>query len=197
MKYIIGIDEAGRGPLAGPLAVGGVCMPAGTVVEHEYFAKGIRDSKKLTELRRTALFGWLKQHDVLTHTVAFAPASLIDSAGVTLAINKALEGVLTKLMPSDCERDEVLVLLDGGLKAPEYFPQQKTIIKGDENEVAIALASVAAKVVRDAHMEKLDAQYPEYGFAKHKGYGTKAHFEALKKHGVCKEHRRRFLKKRV
>lgn len=194
INYIIGIDEAGRGPLAGPLAVGGVCMPVDAAVEHEYFAKGIRDSKKLTELRRNALYTWMQNHEVLTHAVAFAPAPLIDSAGVTLAINKALEGVLTKLIPSDCERDEVLVLLDGGLRAPAYFLNQKTIIKGDEKEVAIALASVAAKVVRDKRMVALGQQYPQYGFEKHKGYGTKAHFAAIDEHGMCDEHRRRFLK---
>lgn len=194
-KYIIGIDEAGRGPLAGPLAVGGVCVKAPVNIKHEFFADGVRDSKKLTPLRREKLYAWMCEQKEITHTVAFAPAELIDAAGVTISINKALEGVLNKLLPNGCEPSEVEVLLDGGLKAPEHFSQQKTIVRGDETEVLIALASVVAKVVRDKRMKELAKEYPRYGFEKHKGYGTKAHYEAIEAHGMCAEHRRRFLRK--
>ncbi|PCI28737.1 ribonuclease HII [Candidatus Kaiserbacteria bacterium] len=194
MKYVIGIDEAGRGPLAGPLAVGGLIMKVDTEIVHEYFEDGIRDSKKLTELRREKLFEWIKENKDLKHSVAFAPASLVDSAGVTISINKSIDGVLNKLLPEGCSENDVLILLDGGLKAPERFPNQKTIIKGDEKEIVIALASVAAKVTRDKRMVELSKEFPEYGFERHKGYGTKAHFEAIKEHGMCEEHRRRFLK---
>tara|TARA_B100000745_G_scaffold300564_1_gene255363 strand:- start:48638 stop:49228 length:591 start_codon:yes stop_codon:yes gene_type:complete len=195
MKYIIGIDEAGRGPLAGPLAVGGVIFKGDVKIEHEYFQKGIKDSKKLTALRREKLFTWLKENTDIQHAVAFAPSALIDQAGVTVAIHQALEGVLSKLIPEHCDLKDVTILLDGGLTAPERYTNQKTIIKGDEKERAIALASVAAKVVRDKRMIALSKKYPQYGFEQHKGYGTKAHFESIKEYGLCDEHRRRFLRR--
>ena len=124
IKYLIGIDEAGRGPLAGPLAVGGVIIPYKLKIKHEYFEKGIKDSKKLTELRRTRLLEWMRKQENIKDCVAFAPSFLIDSAGITIAINKLIDGVLNKLLPEEIDETQVLVLLDGGLKAPERFVNQ-------------------------------------------------------------------------
>ncbi len=193
IKYIIGIDEAGRGPLAGPLAVGAVIIPASSEITHPYFEKGIRDSKKLTEKRREEILQWMREHNDIKDCVAFAPSVLIDSIGVTASIQKLIDGVIGKLIPEGVADNEIQIVLDGGLKAPERFTHQQTIIKGDEKEVVIALASVAAKVTRDMRMLAIAEKYPQYGFEKHKGYGTKAHFKALKEYGMCPEHRRRFV----
>ncbi|PCH91675.1 ribonuclease HII [Candidatus Kaiserbacteria bacterium] len=193
IRYVIGIDEAGRGPVAGPISVGAVCAPVDTEVMHEYFENGIRDSKKLTPKRRDVLFDWIQEQDNLHYGVGFCSSQMIDTEGIVPATTSALAEALRQAVPTDCSESEVLVLLDGGLKAPKEFVNQKTIIKGDENEVVIALASVMAKVSRDREMEKFSEQYPQYGFAGHKGYGTKAHYEAIKEHGMCDIHRRSFL----
>ncbi len=191
-KYIIGIDEVGRGPLAGPVAVGAVAVPRG--FDEKLFA-GIKDSKKLSpELRQM----WFKKIKTLaadrklSYTVSFVSSQKIDSWGLTKAISTALERSVSKLAvnPTDC-----LVLLDGGLKAPAIFKHQKTIIKGDEKEPVISMASIMAKVLRDRKMVEFSKQYPQYGFEVHKGYGTKKHIAAIKEKGMCPIHRRLFLRK--
>ena len=192
-RYIVGIDEAGRGPVAGPIAVGAVCAPTTTKIQHEFFAKGIRDSKKLTVGKRERLFEWIQHHDDLRHVVAMVGPRVIDREGIMAATNVAIWRALRRVVPSDVDKSEVLVLLDGGLRAPEDFVNQATIIKGDEKEPLIALASVVAKVSRDAKMRQLSFEYPEYGFDGHKGYGTKEHYKALRKFGLCGSHRRSFL----
>jgi len=203
-KYIIGIDEAGRGPIAGPVAVGG-CMISHLAVQPlsdellERFMRGkLKDSKKLSEKKREEIFDWMQEQQKsgkLGFVVSMGSSETIDKVGIVPTISKALSKVLTTLAKG--REGEVLVKLDGGLKAPEIFKHQETITKGDENEVAISLASIAAKVTRDEYMKKLGKEYnkknKEYGFEKHKGYGTKAHYEALKKHDVCDEHRRSFI----
>lgn len=189
VKYIIGIDEVGRGPLAGPVAVGVVC--ATTQLLEAFIA--IKESKQLSEKKRES---WSEKilaacGDNLSCAVCYVSAEEIDAIGIAPAIKKALEEGLTQLAvpPTECR-----VLLDGGLHAPAEYIDQETIVGGDGKEVVIAMASVIAKVSRDRLMVELSATYPEYDFAKHKGYGTKAHMDAIRTHGLSKEHRRSFCK---
>lgn len=188
-KLFIGIDEVGRGPLAGPVAVGALC--ATTKMLKQF--RRIKESKQLTPKEREAWCARMQSERgrELQFTVSFVSAQLIDRKGIVFAIRLALARSLKKLhvSPSACE-----VLLDGGLKAPNEYRKQKTIIKGDAKETVIAMASVVAKVLRDKRMVRLHKKYPKYGFADHKGYGTKAHYRALKKHGLSPEHRGSFLK---
>jgi ribonuclease HII len=191
IKYIVGIDEVGRGPLAGPVAVGAFKMPAD--FDGKYFGK-IRDSKKLTPEKREEIVEKLiilKKKKIVDYFVCYQSAKKIDELGLSRAVKNCLEEALGKLKikPKEC-----LILLDGGLKAPKKYKNQKTIIKGDEKERAIAFASIVAKVSRDALMCKLAKKYPEYCFEIHKGYGTKKHMELIQKCGLSKEHRRCFCK---
>lgn len=189
MKYLIGIDEAGRGPLAGPVAVGAVMVPA----DFDWkLLEGVRDSKKLSEKVREELFE--RAHALIaTHSirisVATSSAAYIDSYGIVPAIKRALGEALSKLevAPEECR-----VLLDGSLSAPAAFTDQHTIIRGDESEPVISLASIAAKVLRDRRMENLALRYPAYGFDAHKGYGTLAHRRAISEVGLSDIHRASF-----
>ena len=189
MKYLVGIDEVGRGPLAGPVAVGVLVMKENLKI----FGK-IRDSKKLSEKQREEWFEIIcaeRQRGALDFSVSFVSHIMIDKRGLAWALRTATARALTRLaIPTDSA-----IFLDGGLRAPEIFKNQKTIIKGDEKIPVIALASIVAKVTRDRLMIRLAKRYPEYGFEKHKGYGTKEHFAAIKKHGLCPIHRRSFLLK--
>lgn len=190
-KYIIGIDEVGRGSLAGPVAVCAFKMPV--KFNAKIFGK-IKDSKKLTPLKREIIFAQLKilkKDKKVDYIVSYETAKRIDIIGLSHAIKNCLEKSLKKLKvkPGEC-----LVLLDGGLKAPLIYKNQKTIIKGDEKERAIAFASIVAKVSRDALMVKLAKKYPKYCFEIHKGYGTQKHCEVIRKYGLSAEHRRCFCK---
>ena len=190
MRFMLGVDEAGRGPLAGPVAVAVVAVPKGFDVAIEF--PGIADSKKLSEKKREKLFALLEERTArgdTRFTVEFSSAAMIDEYGIMRAVHVALaRGVRTLARDPSI----VKVLLDGSLLAPPEY-EQKTIIHGDELVPLISLASVAAKVVRDRFMVEFSARYPEYGFENHKGYGTRAHYEALKKHGSCAIHRRSFI----
>ena len=197
-KYLVGVDEVGRGPLAGPVAVGVVIFFGKTMTKS---LRPGRDSKQLSPILREEWFRKIKvaqKSGVLEYAVSFVSSKIIDRKGLSFAIRKALQISLKKVMrgrtisPSDC-----LILLDGGLKAPKEFCNQKTIIKGDEKEPTIALASISAKVLRDRKMVKMEEKYPKYGFAVHKGYGTKAHYGAIGKWGLSPIHRRSFLKNPV
>lgn len=204
-RFIIGIDEAGRGPLAGPVAVGAVLMPL-SLNAWEHWAT-LKDSKKLSPGKRARWFSYMQgestdvSFDALPHFthlrfgVGMIDAQVIDAQGIVTAIQRAMDTALQVLLARyehDIALDDALVLLDGGLRAPERFVHQQTIIRGDENEPAIALASIAAKETRDAHMDALALQHPQYGFDAHKGYGTKRHIEALKIHGLSHLHRASF-----
>jgi ribonuclease HII len=189
-QHIIGIDEVGRGPLAGPVAV------CACVIDYRLNRKliGIKDSKKLTAFSRDLWFlkmvEW-QQAGLLSYKVVFQSSTKIDRRGIVPSISTALQKALASLQldPRECR-----VLLDGGLKAPKEYQIQETIIKGDEKEPAIALASIAAKVTRDRLMIRLAKKYPGYGFELHKGYGTKHHLNAIKKQGLVPIHRRSFLR---
>jgi len=193
-KYIIGIDEVGRGPLAGPVAVGAVCIRVEHKKKVEKLFPIIKDSKKLTPKKREE---WLlKIHEAetlgyLSCAVSFVTPSVIDKKGLSHAIRTAMTKSLSVI---EHNAEEAKVLLDGSLYAPEHYKNQETIIKGDEKELAIALASIVAKVARDARMILLAKKFPAYGFEKHKGYGTPAHYDAIKKNGITKHHRKSFLK---
>jgi len=187
---IIGIDEAGRGPLAGPVAVGAVMFSK----NEKFNFTGLADSKKLTPLHREVWFKKIKvwhKEGKLQFAVALVSNTVIDKKGIVPAINLGIERCLKKL---NVNPKHTHVFLDGGLKAPAYFTNQETIIKGDEKIPAISLASITAKVTRDKRMVTVSKIYPHYGFETHKGYGTKIHADAISKHGISKIHRKSFLK---
>ena len=217
-KYIIGIDEVGRGPLAGPVAIGVVKLKVESLKVNTILAQGFRDSKKLSSKARDA---WMmkieeaRSEGWLDYAVAFVAPSVIDKKGLSYAIRialaKALESVNSENSQLGNETSKLgscgsqlgrfvsklgktMILLDGGLRAPTRYKNQKTIIKGDEKELVIALASIVAKVTRDTRMIKLGKKFPQYGFERHKGYGTSAHYKAIKKHGITPHHRKSFLK---
>lgn len=179
--YVAGVDEAGRGPLAGPVVAGAVILP-----EHPEGLEGLNDSKQLTAARRERLFMALLEGEQVLCSVGIASVEEIDRLNILkathLAMARAVEGLSVR---AD------FCLVDGlpvkGLPVPH-----RAIVKGDGRSLSIAAASVLAKVTRDRMMTEADDAYPQYGFAKHKGYGTKAHMEALRKHGPCPLHRRSF-----
>ncbi len=187
---MLGVDEAGRGPLAGPVAVGVVAVPEGFDVAREF--PGVADSKKLSEKRREVIYGMLEARVALGDArfmVEFESAEIIDQEGIAVAVRRALTRGVNALAP---DAALVWVQLDGALRAPAEYAQE-TIIHGDALVPIISLASIAAKVERDRLMVTLAEKYPEYGFEKHKGYGTKTHYEMLLKHGLCAIHRRSFI----
>lgn len=175
---ICGVDEAGRGPWAGP-----VCAAA-VILNPAQIPAGLNDSKKLTEARREALFPQIMA--VADVGVGLVSAAEIDQLNILqatyLAMRRAVEGL---------KQTPTLALIDGN-RAPKLSCATQTIVEGDAKSLSIAAASIIAKVTRDRLMIKLDAAYPAYGFAQHKGYGTAAHAAALKAHGPCTEHRRSF-----
>ena len=197
-KWLIGIDEVGRGPLAGPVGVGVVLML------HDFdwsTLKGVKDSKKMTPKNREAIFRQtetLKQNKILNYQVELVEAKIIDKIGIVPAISQAMNIALNKLATStpDFNAQDVVIKLDGELKAPKEYLNQETIIKGDDKELVIGLASVMAKVTRDKYMEEIakKSDFTVYNFQKHKGYGTKAHREAILEHGLSVEHRLSFCK---
>jgi ribonuclease HII len=190
MKFVLGVDEAGRGPLAGPVAVGVVSVPEGFDVAREF--PGVADSKKLSEKNREKLFGILEARVGMgdaRYVVELERAEVIDKEGIAVAVRKALWRGVNALAP---DSELVEVLLDGALRAPPEY-RQKTIIGGDETVPLISLASIAAKVTRDRLMRGYDEDFPHYGFARHKGYGTPFHYQMLKEFGPCLIHRRTFL----
>ncbi len=202
MKYIIGIDEVGRGPLAGPVTVGVVLCESSMYTKLKKLKtlppRG-KDSKKLKVVDRekySKILQKFEREGRLKYSVVHISNTIIDSRGLSFAIKKAMSEGLKKVQrtlkidPKKCE-----ILLDGGLKAPAEFTHQKTIIKGDEKEQIIAWASILAKVSRDAVMCGFHVKYPTYGFADHKGYGTLSHRNKVILYGLSKIHRRSFCKK--
>ena len=195
-RLIVGIDEVGRGPIAGPVGVGVFSADPSVLdlllEEAQTLGLVLRDSKKLSEKKRDAWYTFLVQKQdagMCTFSVSLVSAEEIDTIGIAPAIRQAIAQSLLQLQtPTDA-----MLVLDGGLKAPVEFTDQKTIIKGDETESAISLASIVAKVTRDAYMVEQSKHYPDYGFEIHKGYGTKKQYEALRLHGLCPLHRKTFI----
>lgn len=184
--HIIGVDEAGRGPLAGP-----VVAAAASLKEYSDVLQEINDSKKLTEKKREKLFDIIQEKFHIG--VGIASVEEIDSMNILnatfLAMRRAIEN-----LSENCLVD-TLILVDGNFKIREFNGNQEPVIKGDAKSLSIAAASIIAKVTRDRIMIKESEKYPQYQFEKHKGYGTKAHREAILKHGALDIHRKSFLTK--
>ncbi len=181
-NLVCGVDEAGRGPLAGPVCAAAVVLPKGLILE------GVNDSKKLTEKKREALFDVITEQ-ALDWSVAFATVEEIEEINILnaamLAMKRAVEGLKN---PVD------FAIIDGNRKPPLEIDCE-AVVKGDAKSMSVAAASILAKVSRDRILRQYAVDYPQYGFEKHKGYGTKVHVEALKKYGPCEVHRPSFLKK--
>lgn len=179
---ICGVDEAGRGPLAGPVCAAAVILPKGLVIP------GLNDSKKLSDKRRRELFPIIQQ-EAVSFGIAFASQEEIDEINILQATFLAMRRAMEQLTPQP-----EFALIDGN-RETDFGVPCKTVIKGDSLSANIAAASVLAKVTRDNWMMEAAEKYPGYGFEIHKGYGTKAHYAALEKLGPCPIHRRTFLKK--
>ena len=180
-SLICGVDEAGRGPLAGPVAAGAVILPKDCTILY------LNDSKKLSEKRREELF-WEIREKAVSYSVGIVGPERIDEINILQATYEAMRQAVSGLgvVPD--------LLLNDAVTIPELAIPQVPIIKGDAKSVSIAAASILAKVTRDHRMEEYDRQFPQYGFAKHKGYGTAAHVAAIREFGPCPIHRRSFLK---
>ena len=181
-QFICGVDEAGRGPLCGPVAAAAVIMPKDSRIE------GVNDSKKLTEKKRELLYEQIIKEAIAYH-VCLIDNDEIDKINILNATLKAMETAINNLSVK-----AEFALIDGNRNKGITTPNQM-VVKGDAKSYSIACASILAKVTRDRLMEEYDEKYPEYGFLKHKGYGTKAHYEAIEKYGITPIHRKTFLKK--
>ena len=178
---VCGVDEAGRGPLCGPVVAAACILPMGLVIE------GLNDSKKLTPKKRDALYDFICQN-AIAYCIAEASVAEIDEFNILeadlLAMRRAIDGLS---IPAD------FALIDGNIARDFQIPA-KAIVKGDATSPSIAAASILAKVTRDRQCEELDRMYPQYGIAKHKGYGTKAHMDALRQYGPSPIHRKQFVR---
>lgn len=181
-EIICGVDEAGRGPLAGPVCAAAVILPMGLEIP------GLTDSKKLTDKKRRELFPVIKEQ-AIAYGIGLASHEEIDEINILQATYLAMERALAQLAVTPD-----IALIDGN-RAKDFGLPVRTVVKGDSLSMNIAAASILAKVTRDDLMLELAEKYPEYGFEVHKGYGTKAHYEALRIHGAADIHRRTFLKK--
>lgn len=181
-SLICGVDEAGRGPLAGPVYAAAVILPRDSVID------GLNDSKKLTEKKRDALFDVITER-ALTYGIASASVEKIEKLNILNATFLAMNRAVAKLDPAP-----ELALIDGNRNTGIAMPS-RCIVKGDSRCADIAAASILAKVSRDRYMLNLAEKYPQYHFEQHKGYGTKLHYEALREYGPSPEHRPSFLRK--
>lgn len=182
-EIVCGVDEAGRGPLAGDVYAAAVILPKDHVIE------GVNDSKKLTEKKRDILYDKIIE-ECVCYSVGIATAQEIDEINILqatfLAMKRAVEGL--DIIPQ-------LALVDGNRVPPLDDTDVVTVVKGDAKSASIAAASIIAKVSRDRYMLEMAKKYPQYQFEKHKGYGTKLHYEMIEKYGICEIHRKSFLKK--
>lgn len=182
IKLVCGVDEAGRGPLAGPVCAAAVILPANADIP------GLNDSKKLSDKRRRELFPIIKEN-AIAYGIAFADHNEIDTINILQATYLAMERAIAQL-PIKPEA----AIIDGN-RAKDFGIPVETVVKGDSRSASIAAASILAKVTRDDYMLKMAEEYPHYGFEIHKGYGTKAHYAALESFGASPIHRMSFLKK--
>lgn len=193
-QVIVGVDEAGRGPIAGPVAVGVVVSsPKGILEIIKRSPCELRDSKKLTRLNREKWYQHIadcKELGFCDFAVTLTSPDYIDKHGIKNALQKSVDSAFKKLKLNP----KVRILLDAGLRPPEEFANYVAMVKGDEREACIAMASIIAKVTRDRHMNKEAKKYPVYGFESHMGYGTRAHYKAIDTYGPSPIHRMTFLK---
>ena len=212
-KCVVGLDEAGRGPLAGPVVAAAVLFnnfqfPIFNFrsIFNEPILKQIKDSKQLTSIQREKIYNYFKKNPDIKWGVGIVSEKVIDKINILEATKLAMEKALASLRARHSGRgnlnsrllrrftprnDEWFLLIDGNFEINSIV-RQKSVVKGDQKVFSCALASIFAKVTRDKIMEKEDKKYPNYGFAKHKGYGTAFHFKMIKKHGPCKIHRKSF-----
>jgi ribonuclease HII len=189
---LVGIDEVGRGPLAGPVTVCSLVVCEMRILRE---FRGIKDSKQVTAKQREAWFAKLERargNGALDYRIASAREETIDKKGMARCLKALVRRSLESLV---FVSEDTRILLDGTLKAPSHYKNQLTIIRGDETERVIAMASIIAKVKRDHAMARFARRFPGYGFEIHKGYGTRAHYEALERLGPCPLHRKTFLHK--
>lgn len=179
---VCGVDEAGRGPLAGPVCAAAVILPPNVIID------GVNDSKKLSEKKREALYDVIKEKS-LAYSIAFASVDEIENINILNATMLAMKRAVERL---EIKPDYVMV---DGNRLPDLDVKSECIVKGDAKSMSIACASILAKVTRDRLLYEYAKEFPQYSFDKHKGYGTKIHIEALKKYGPCKYHRQSFLTK--
>lgn len=183
-QVICGVDEAGRGPLAGPVCAAAVILP------RDLNLPGLNDSKKLSDKKRRILYDQIRR-EALAYGIAFATQEEIDEINILQATYLAMERAIAQF-----SKKPDLALIDGN-RAKNFGLPVETIVKGDAKCASIAAASILAKVTRDDYMIEVSKTYPDYGFEIHKGYGTKVHYQALDQHGLCPLHRRTFLKNYV
>ena len=187
-RLVIGVDEAGRGPLAGPVVAAAVVIKG-----YSSYLDEVNDSKKLTESKRERIFESILNDNNILYGVGIVDADVIDEINILeatyIAMKKAIDDVI------DGIEEKYLILVDGNRKIKNCEHNQETIVKGDSKSLSIATASIIAKVTRDRIMKELDLKIPGYNFSKHKGYGTKEHYKLLKENGVSNIHRKSFLKK--
>lgn len=181
-EVICGVDEAGRGPLAGPVCAAAVILPVGFEIS------GLNDSKQLTDKKRRELYP-VVMSEAISYGIAFVDEKIIDRDNILNATMSAMKSAVAQLYVKPD-----LVLVDGN-RTTDFGVEAISVVKGDAKAASIAAASILAKVARDQYMEAVDAVYPAYGFAVHKGYGTRRHYAAIAEHGMCPIHRRTFLKK--
>lgn len=181
-RLICGVDEAGRGPLAGPVCAAAVILPEGFEIP------GLNDSKQLPDQKRRELYPIIMR-EAVSYGIAFVDEKIIDRDNILNATFMAMKSAIHQLSPKP-----ELALIDGN-RVSDFGVEAVPVVKGDARVAPIAAASILAKVARDQYMEAIDAVYPEYGFAIHKGYGTKRHYAAVTEHGLCPIHRKTFFRK--
>jgi len=209
-KCVVGLDEAGRGPLAGPVVAAAVnfstkganvqdgsasgVRPASgwKLILNDPIFKQIKDSKQMTEKQREEIYEILIKHPNIKWGVGIVSEKIIDKINILEATKLAMARAIKNLNPKPYTLNPDFLILDGNFKLDKVILPQKSIIKGDQKVFSVAAASIIAKVTRDRLMQKYHKKYPQYGFGKHKGYGTKAHFACLEKFGPCKIHRKTF-----
>ena len=185
-NLVVGLDEVGRGPLAGPVVAAAVLIKANSKI----LLEGINDSKKLSEKQRNYFYKILTDSKNIKWGIGIVSEKVIDEINILQATKLAMQKAVKQLQKKINKKIDCLIL-DGNFKI-KYDVSQKSIIKGDQKVISISAASIIAKVTRDRIMEKFHKKYPQYGFNKHKGYGTSLHIEMIKKHAPCKIHRKSF-----
>ena len=184
-EYIAGVDEVGRGPLAGPVCAAAVILPKGMIID------GVNDSKKLSEKKREKLYEDIIKNAV-AYSVAFVEPSVIDEINIRMATHKAMQKAV-----SDLKVKADFLLVDGNDRIAFDGIESEYVVKGDARFECIAAASIVAKVTRDRYMVDMDSVYPHYGFAKNKGYGTKEHMLGIREYGITDIHRKTFITDKV